>query len=127
MGAKVNSPMNNELSNPMTYGTKMSFNLSDLSPSLSYYQSRTDAYIINHTRALLVAGLGSGKLKAWYDYASKDNEVLQYIWLSYSYTIHQSDFGSISISPTFRRQMGKIGDANYFRNKVELTTQIKFK
>ena len=119
--------MNNESSNPMTFGSNISLNLGAASPSVSYFQSRTNSYVINHIRTLLVAGVGPGKVKAWYDYVNKNDDVLQYIWLSYSYNIYKGDFGSVSISPTFRRQMGKIGSADYYRNKIELTTQIKFK
>ena len=50
-----------------------------------------------------------------------------YFWLDYDYNLFNSDFGAVSLKPTFRYQMGEVGDSDYSRIKLELTAGIKFK
>ena len=52
---------------------------------------------------------------------------LTYIWIDYNHKLFSVDMGSISIKPTIRYQMGKVGNPDYSRMKLELTTGIKFK
>ena len=53
---------------------------------------------------------------------------LSYIWLSYTQTLYDGEKGSVTVSPTFRLQNGKVFENNdYSKSKFELTTEIKFK
>ena len=69
----------------------------------------------------------------WYEYASKNDDKVDYMWLSFTQTIYKGEMGEVSISPTFRLQNGKGAGSldsfneDYSRSKFEVTTQIKFK
>jgi len=86
-------------------------------------------------RVKMVGKLGPGTLVAWYDVATTKPDVsdsvasnFTYLWLSYSYTMHKSDWGSVVFAPTYRLYSNKIeGSRDYTRAKIELTTQITFK
>ena len=88
-------------------------------------------YKSDHMRFLLSRLINDGKLKFFYDIASKDDDNVSYIWLSYTHTCYKGDMGEVTMTPTFRLQTGKGAggefDENYSRSKIELTTQIKFK
>lgn len=119
---------------PLTYGVEFKLpTFSKIKSSLSYYMSSngkngdTDFYEANHMRFLAMTPISKGKLKFFYDMASKDNDDVSYLWLSYTHTCYKGDMGEVTISPTYRLQNGKPGDTDYSRNKIELTTQIKFK
>ena len=85
-------------------------------------------------RAKMSGKIGPGVFTAWYDVAATNYEVdditanFSYLWLSYTYVLHKSDMGSISLAPTYRLLTKKIEDTtDYSRAKLELTTQITFK
>ncbi|NQT63152.1 MAG: hypothetical protein HQ556_09375 [Candidatus Marinimicrobia bacterium] len=86
-------------------------------------------------RVKMVGKLGPGTLVAWYDQATTTPDVtdavdskFSYLWLSYTYTLHKSDWGSMVFAPTYRLYTNKIeGSRDYTRAKIELTTEIKFK
>ena len=107
-------------------------------------QTVTDAGAYNGwiTRVKLVGKIGPGKLTAWYDMAQTTPDIsdavsdnFNYLWLSYTYTLHKSDQGSVSIAPTYRLLSHKRDDSSttlsdgvdYTRAKLEITTQITFK
>ncbi|MDB3868559.1 hypothetical protein N9263_00690 [Candidatus Marinimicrobia bacterium] len=128
---------------PLTYGAEFKLpTFSKIKSSLSYYMSSNGKdgdlvfYESNHTRFLITAPIDlltigdmsyKGKLKFFYDMASIYNDDVSYLWLSYTQTCYKGDMGEVTISPTYRLQNGKPGDTDYSRNKIELTTQIKFK
>ena len=110
--------------------------LAGISSSVSYHYSvdrSDDGYSGDHLRALATYSLKeNGKVKFFYDLATKDNDSVSFMWLSYTYTCFKGDFGSVTISPTIRIQSGKEAgnccyDDQYQRSKFELTTQINFK
>jgi len=85
-------------------------------------------------RAKMVGQVGPGVLTAWYDIAATTHDVgdvttnFSYLWLSYTYVLHKSDMGVVSLAPTYRLYTKKIEDnTDYRRAKLELTTQITFK
>ncbi len=86
-------------------------------------------------RIKLVGKLGPGVLTAWYDVAQTTPDVsdalatdFSYLWLSYTYTLHKSDRGALTIAPTYRLYKRKIKDSqDYSRAKIEITTQVTFK
>tara|TARA_Y100001934_G_scaffold213583_1_gene252923 strand:- start:248 stop:1372 length:1125 start_codon:yes stop_codon:yes gene_type:complete len=89
-------------------------------------------YEADHMRLSLSRPIKEGKLKFFYDIASKDDDKVSFIWLSYTHTCYKGDMGEVTLSPTFRLQNGKgagtdIFDENYSRSKFEVTAQIKFK
>ena len=64
--------------------------------------------------------------------ASKDDDKVSFIWLSYTHTCYKGDMGEVTLSPTLRLQNGKGAgtdsfDEDYSRSKFEVTAQIKFK
>ena len=75
-------------------------------------------------RAIKSAHFWSYKKKI---HASKDNDDLSYLWASYTHICYKGDMGEVTISPTYRLQKGKPGEIDYSRNKIEITTQVKFK
>ena len=113
------------------------------------YQEAFYEYEADHLRFSLSGPFDKGKIKFFYDMASikyntedttYDEEAgeyltdytktdkLSYIWLSYTQTLYNGEKGSITVSPTFRLQNGKVfGDDDYSKSKFELTTEIKFK
>ena len=106
-------------------------------------------YEADHLRISLEGPFDKGKIKFFYDIASinynieeiiYDEELgeditewtradkLSYIWLSYTQTLYDGEKGSVTVSPTFRLQNGKVFENNdYSKSKFELTTEIKFK
>ena len=128
------------------------------------YQDSTDIFLsdemhdyqVDHLRFLISRPVGSGKLKLFYDIASKkynyiectnetddgcmeyDNSTidvitdkLSFLWLSYTHTCYKGDAGTVTISPTYRYQdsgyVNEVLDKDYSRTKFEITTEIKFK
>ena len=101
-------------------------------------------------RLSLSRTIKSGKLKFFYDIASKDDglsmsipddndlveleevkDQVSYIWFSYTHTCYKGEMGEVTLSPTFRLQNGKNAgsiefDPDYSRSKFEITAQIKF-
>ena len=103
-------------------------------------------YEADHLRILLEGPFESGKIKFFYDISSikyniepiagdDDEELiftntdeLSFMWFSYTKTLYEGEKGSVTVSPTFRLQNGKVfGDNDYSKSKFELTTEIKFK
>lgn len=118
---------------PFTFGAEFKLpSFSKVKSGLSYYISSNgddgDAnyYEANHMRFLVTSPVKNGKLKFFYDMASKDDDDISYLWLSYTHSCYKGDMGEVTISPTYRLQTGKLGDEDYSRNKIEITTQIKF-
>mgnify|MGYP001235770630 CR=1 FL=1 len=103
-------------------------------------------YEIDHLRLSVQAPYQDGKIKFFYDIASKsfntmptgddDDEDLDwvetsdisYIWLSYTKTIYKGEKGSVNITPTFRLTGIDTGDYyEYSKSRFEVTGEIKFK
>ena len=126
---------------PMTYGAGLAlprvagFGVSAYFGMTSQNADDTDAYTGWITRAKLVGKLGPGALTAWYDIAAytPDDDNLEptntsFMWISYTYTLHKSDMGDVTLSPTYRLYTQKTeGSLDYARTNIELTTQITFK
>ena len=130
---------------PMTYGAEFAlpkvagFKLSSTaaltSQSVSDSLTGVAAYSGWIARVKAVGKLGPGTLVAWYDVATTTPDVtdgvdskFSYLWLSYTYTLHKSDWGALVFAPTYRLYTHKIeGSRDYTRAKIELTTQITFK
>ena len=130
---------------PITYGLEFKlpkvagFGLSAFGglTSQAVSDSLTDLTAYNGwiARVKMVGKLGPGTLVAWYDQATTTPDVTDgvdskftYLWLSYTYTLHKSDWGSLVFAPTYRLYTNKIeGSRDYTRAKIELTTQITFK
>lgn len=130
---------------PMTYGAELNlpkvagFSVSAFAGLTN--QSVTDSLIGTAaykgwiSRIKLVGKLGPGTLVASYDMANTTPDIVAavsskftYLWLSYSYTLHKSEKGSLVLAPTYRLYTNKIeGSREYNRAKIELTTQITFK
>jgi hypothetical protein len=126
---------------PMTYGAALSlpkiagFGASAYFGMTSQKADDTDAYTGWIARAKLMGKLGPGALTAWYDMATytPDADGLEptktsFVWISYTYTLHKSDKGAVTLAPTYRlyTQM-TAGSQDYARTNIELTTQISFK
>lgn len=123
---------------PMTLGTDILFpEVAGFSSGFSYYTSTKGAegddgyYKADHMRLSLSRPIKEGKLKFFYDMASKDDDKVSYMWLSYTHTCFKGDMGEVTLSPTFRLQTGKSAgtesfDEDYSRAKFEVTAQIKF-
>ena len=130
---------------PMTYGAELSlpkvagFGLSAFFGATSQTVEDTltslEAYTGWIGRVKLDGQIGPGALTAWYDIGQITPDVEDaisrdhsYLWLSYSYLLHKSEKGSVTIAPTYRLVKQKIeGSKDYTRAKIELTTQITFK
>jgi hypothetical protein len=126
---------------PMTYGASLAlpkvagFGASAYFGITSQNADDTDAYSGWISRAKLVGKLGPGALTAWYDMATytPDDANLEptktsFLWLSYTYTLHKSDKGAVTLAPTYRLYTQKTeGSLDYARTNIELTTQITFK
>ena len=126
---------------PVTYGAALAlpkvagFGVSAYFGMTSQNADDTDAYTGWITRAKLVGMLGPGALTAWYDMATytPDDASLEptntsFMWISYTYTLHKSDKGSVSLAPTYRLYTQQTeGSLDYARTNIELTTQITFK
>ncbi len=126
---------------PMTFGASISlpkvagFGISANFGITSQTVADAGAYSGWIGRAKMVGKLGPGKLTAWYDVAQTTPDITDaiptnfgYLWMSYTYTLHKSDQGSLTLAPTYRLLTTKIEDSkDYSRAKFELTTQITFK
>ena len=126
---------------PMTYGAGLAlpkvagFGVSTYFGMTSQNADDTAAYIGWITRAKLVGQLGPGALTAWYDIAAytPDDDSLEptntsFMWISYTYTLHKSNKGAVTLAPTYRLYTQKTeGSLDYARTNIELTTQITFK
>jgi hypothetical protein len=126
---------------PMTYGAGLAlpkvagFGASAYFGLSSQNADDTDAYAGRIARAKLVGKLGPGALTAWYDMATytPDDDSLEptntsFMWISYTYTLHKSDKGAVTLAPTYRLYTQKTeGIRDYARTNIELTTQITFK
>ena len=126
---------------PMTYGASLAlpkvagFGASAYFGMTSQNADDTDAYSGWIGRAKLVGKLGPGALTAWYDMATytPDDATLEptktsFLWISYTYTLHKSDKGAVTLAPTYRLYTQKTeGSLDYTRTNIELTTQITFK
>ena len=126
---------------PVTYGAALAlpkvagFGVSAYFGMTGQNADDTDAYTGWIARAKLVGMLGPGALTAWYDMATytPDDASLEptntsFMWISYTYTLHKSDKGSVSLAPTYRLYTQKTeGSLDYARTNIELTTQITFK
>ena len=123
---------------PMTLGADILLpELAGFSSGFSYYTSTqgeeedAEYYKADHMRLSLSRPIKEGKLKFFYDMASKDDDKVSYIWLSYTHTCFKGEMGEVTLSPTFRLQTGKGAgsdsfDEDYSRSKFEVTAQIKF-
>ena len=124
-----------EFALPKVAGFKVSAFTGLTSQSVSDSTTGVDAYNGWITRMKMVGKLGPGVLVAWYDLASTTPDAagsvksnFSYLWLSYTYTLHKSDWGAMVVAPTYRLLSHKIeGSRDYTRAKIELTTQITFK
>ncbi|NQV42993.1 MAG: hypothetical protein HQ506_11625 [Candidatus Marinimicrobia bacterium] len=126
---------------PMTYGAGLAlpkvagFGVSAYVGMTTQSAENTDAYTGWITRAKLVGKLGPGTLTAWYDMAAytPDDDSLEptntsFMWICYSYTLHNSDKGAVTLAPTYRLYTQKTeGSLDYARSNIELTTQITFR
>jgi len=123
---------------PMTLGADILLpEMAGFNSGFSYYTSTqgkeedAEYYKADHMRLSLSRPIKEGKLKFFYDMASKDDDKVSYIWLSYTHTCFKGEMGEVTLSPTFRLQTGKGAgsdsfDKDYSRSKFEVTTQIKF-
>ena len=126
---------------PMTYGAGLNlpkvagFATSAYVGLTNQNADNTSAYTGWIARAKLVGMLGPGALTAWYDLATytPDDDNLEptntsFMWISYTYTLHKSDKGTVTLAPTYRLYTQKTeGSQDYARTNLELTTQITFK
>jgi hypothetical protein len=126
---------------PLTYGAGLGlpkvagFGASAYFGMTSQKAEDTNMYTGWIARAKLVGKLGPGALTAWYDIASyiPDDDNLKptntsFMWISYTYTLHKSDKGAVTLAPTYRLYTQKTeGSLDYSRTNIELTTQITFK
>ena len=126
---------------PVTYGAGLGLpKIAGLGASAYFGLSNqsaddTEAYTGWIARAKLVGNLGPGALTAWYDMAAytPDDDSLEptntsFMWISYTYTLHKSDKGAVTLAPTYRLYTQKTeGSLDYARTNIELTTQITFK
>ena len=126
---------------PMTYGAGLAlpkvagFGVSAYFGMTSQNADDTAAYTGWITRAKVVGQLGPGSLTAWYDiaaYTPEDDNLeptnTSFMWISYTYTLHKSDKGAVTLAPTYRLYTQKSeGSLDYARTNIELTTQITFK
>ena len=93
---------------PMTLGADILLpELAGFSSGFSYYTSTqgeeedAEYYKADHMRLSLSRPIKEGKLKFFYDMASKDDDKVSYIWLSYTHTCFKGEMGEVTISPTF--------------------------
>ncbi len=123
------------LSLPKIAGFGISADVALSNQTVSDTLTETEAYSGWIARVKMVGKVGPGVLTAWYDVAQTTPDVtdpissdFSYLWLSYTYILHQSDKGTLSFAPTYRLYNKKIeGSKDYTRAKIELTTQITFK
>jgi hypothetical protein len=124
-----------EFALPRVAGFKLSSSAALTSQAVSDSLTGVLAYSGWIARVKMVGKLGPGTLVAWYDQALTSPDVtdavdskFSFLWLSYTYTLHKSDWGVMVFAPTYRLYTHKIeGSRDYTRAKIELTTQITFK
>ena len=124
-----------EFALPKVAGFKLSSSAALTSQAVTDSLTGVAAYKGWIARVKMVGKLGPGTLVAWYDLANTKpnasgsvNSNFTFLWLSYSYTLHKSDWGTMVFAPTYRLYTNKIeGSRDYTRAKIELTTEIKFK
>ena len=124
-----------EFALPKVAGFKLSSSAALTSQAVSDSLTGVAAYSGWIARVKMVGKLGPGTLVAWYDLANTKPDAsgsvdsnFTFLWLSYSYTLHKSDWGTMVFAPTYRLYTNKIeGSRDYTRAKIELTTEIKFK
>ena len=126
---------------PMTYGAALGlpkfagFGTSAYFGMTKQNADDTNAYTGWIARAKLAGMLGPGAVTAWYDMATytPDADGLEptktsFMWISYTYTLHKSGKGAVTLAPTYRLYTQKTeGSLDYSRSNIELTTQITFK
>ena len=126
---------------PMTMGAGVSTKVAGYTLSGTYLMTSNTVeggalgkYNGNHIRAGVKGTVGPGFLLAWYDIATYTPDVAgaetsdyTYLWLLYKYTIFSGDKGAIVVMPTIRMRTGALDNADYSRNKFELTFQLNFK
>jgi hypothetical protein len=126
------------ITQPITAG----FNLYKMAAGFSlsaYYSSAIDDYAAFFFRIKNSNKVGPGKLAAWADYSqvskANESEPLNTLsgWVKYDYTLHKSEMGSITVSPTWRFANQKQNfsgsddlQMDFHRNKFELTVTAKF-
>ncbi len=128
---------NDSTAAPMTMGAGVSAKVAGFTLSGTYLTTSNTAdgsgkYDGTHIRAGVKGTVGPGFLLAWYDMATHtpdggDQSDYSYIWVLYKYTIFSGDKGAIVVMPTARMRTGALGNADYSRNKFELTFQLNFK
>lgn len=128
---------NDSTAAPMTMGAGVSAKVAGFTLSGTYLMTSNTAdgsgkYDGTHIRAGVKGTVGPGFLLAWYDMATHtpdggDQSDYSYIWVLYKYTIFSGDKGAIVVMPTARMRTGALGNADYSRNKFELTFQLNFK
>ncbi len=128
---------NEDSAAPMTMGAGVSAKVAGFTLSGTYLTTSNTAdgsgkYDGTHIRAGVKGTVGPGFLLAWYDMATHtpdggDQSDYSYIWVLYKYTIFSGDKGAIVVMPTARMRTGALGNADYSRNKFELTFQLNFK
>ena len=128
---------NDSAAAPMTMGAGVSAKVAGFTLSGTYLTTSNTAdgsgkYDGTHIRAGVKGTVGPGFLLAWYDMATHtpdggDQSDYSYIWVLYKYTIFSGDKGAIVVMPTARMRTGALGNADYSRNKFELTFQLNFK
>ena len=126
---------------PMTYGAAVAlpkvagFGVSSYFGMTKQSVEDAGAYDGWIARAKIAGKVGPGALTAWYDIAAYTPDVdgavttnTNYLWVSYTYTLHKSDKGALTLAPTYRLYTQKTeGSQDYSRAKIEFTTQITFK
>jgi hypothetical protein len=126
---------------PMTMGAGVSTKVAGYTLSGTYLMTSNTVeggalgkYDGTHIRAGVKGTVGPGFLLAWYDIATYTPDVAgaetsdyTYLWLLYKYTIFSGDKGAIVAMPTIRMRTGALANADYSRNKFELTFQLNFK
>ncbi len=128
---------NDSTAAPMTMGAGVSAKVAGFTLSGTYLMTSNTVegsgkYDGTHIRAGVKGTVGPGFLLAWYDMATHtpdegDQSDYSYIWVLYKYTIFSGDKGAIVVMPTARMRTGALGNADYSRNKFELTFQLNFK
>ena len=88
-------------------------------------------YEADHQRLLVTKAISKGKIKFFYDMATKNDDKVSFLWFSYTHNCYKGEMGEVTLSPTFRLQNGKNAgsiefDPDYSRSKFEITAQIKF-
>lgn len=136
-----------EVSNPLTAGLRAQFVHKGLTLKAEFAYSHSDhaADLYRYSGIILRAEakqkLGIGTLRFMYDHANmkyiKYNGVdygvaqagiFHYTWLEYTIPVYQSNQGSVTLRPVWRRcsQNLEISGQSYIRHKIELFIQYAF-